>query len=809
MFCAVRIFALLILPALSLAIQLPTASVLGQTLPAEDLVLWLDASDESTFDVSDDGLIKSWRDKSPEHHDAVAEKIGPLLVKGDARNPTRVRFTHNEQPTPLRLPALAEELRPITIFVVAQRNEEQSGRGEWQRLFSIRETEKPDNKEDGLAMTLKPNGDGGSFPNAIYSFTKASVVPNAATLGTTAIGQPGGGLLADVCEVIVYARLIENHTEFEQIQDYLAKKWDVNVARDVGGWIRPTALSETLKHKTLKHETIDLPLFDQANQGGWRIVQGMTDEFDGSVLDDQKWWDHYPAWHGRVPARFLPENIKVADGKLSLALRKDATLPRERLHKDVEGEYFGFSSAAVVSKTAITYGCFEVKIKPAHATCTSSFWFNGGAVNGDKVERKIEIDVFELAAGHEGRENRFGMNMHVFKEPESEGHWSNWGNWEAPFRWSEDFHTVNLVWSPEWIRYYVDGHCVRTTRNVAWHVPLQMVFDMEIMSWLPRPENNQLPATYEIEYVRSWTRDDWPADPAWTPILDPKKETGVTKAVRALTEQRMKTRRAAQADKPSPDVRQVIKDVFAQTHQGWSSDEVVLRDDLNEAFIASCLVHLPDVNPAELNWRLLNMRKAGLLKVPTTRSNRKSVTRWKPIAEIVARVIIDKHKVSIDKIMTMPKLRKEFDAAVLEIDADADLYGARKAAFGLRKQRRLKPELIARIADWGREISTLPLKSVRADGDLVPELPGIYIFRDETGYLYIGQSEDLRSRLQEHLDQSSNFSLAKYLADQKHDNVTIELHAFAGDSRAKETMIRRAYESELIASRKPKFNIQP
>jgi len=257
------------------------------------------------------------------------------------------------------------------------------------------------------------------------------------------------------------------------------------------------------------------------------------------------------------------------------------------------------------------------------------------------------------------------------------------------------------------------------------------------------------------------------------------------------------------------NIRAAIRDAFVETHEGWSADELVLRDDLNQAFIQQCSATLPDVEPAELNWRLLNMRKAGLLDVPTTRSNRKSVTLWKPIAEIVARVMIDKHKVSIDKIMASPELRKQFDVLVEEIDADADLYSVRKAAFSLRKQRRLKPELIAPIADWGRKITTQSLQSVRADGDIVPELPGIYIFRDETGYLYIGQSENLRARLREHLDQSSNFSLAQYLADQQHDNVTIELHAFSGDSRAKETMIRRAYESELIASRKPKFNIQP
>lgn len=259
----------------------------------------------------------------------------------------------------------------------------------------------------------------------------------------------------------------------------------------------------------------------------------------------------------------------------------------------------------------------------------------------------------------------------------------------------------------------------------------------------------------------------------------------------------------------SAELRAIIKDAFAQTHDGWSTDEAVLRDDINQSFIAACLQKAPDANPADLNWRLLNMRKAGLLDVPTTRSERKSVSAWRPIAEIAARTMIDRHKVSIDRIITSPQLRQEFDAAALAIDPKADLYSVRKAAFGLRKQRKLKPELIARIADWGREISTHPLQSVHDTPNVIPELPGIYIFRDATGYLYIGQSENLRSRLQEHLDASSNFSLAQHLADRRHQNVTIELHAFPADSRAKETMIRRAYESELIASRKPLFNIQP
>jgi predicted GIY-YIG superfamily endonuclease len=263
------------------------------------------------------------------------------------------------------------------------------------------------------------------------------------------------------------------------------------------------------------------------------------------------------------------------------------------------------------------------------------------------------------------------------------------------------------------------------------------------------------------------------------------------------------------AQETSTDTKAVIGNAFMKTHDGWSVDEVILNDDLNRAFLEKCHDKLPEVPPTKLNWRLLNMRKAGTLKTTTTRSGARPSREHVAVAEMVARSMIDQHAVTIDRIMSDPKLRVQFDSKTNEISKDLDTYLVRKAAFGLRKKRRLRPELIARIADWGRVVKEFPLKSVEENPGIIPHQPGIYIFRDTGGYLYIGQSVDLHERLKEHLDQSSNFSLSKYLTEQAHQNVTLEIHAFPVDSRAKETMIRRAYESELIASRKPKFNIQP
>lgn len=263
-------------------------------------------------------------------------------------------------------------------------------------------------------------------------------------------------------------------------------------------------------------------------------------------------------------------------------------------------------------------------------------------------------------------------------------------------------------------------------------------------------------------------------------------------------------------DQPSlAKLRDVVKTAFAETHDGWSSDEVVLNTELNDAFLRACQQELPKTSSATFNWTLLNMRKAGLLKIATTKRNRESVQKFSQIAEIAARLVHDRHKVSSDRMMADPELRAEFDREIKSIDPEIDLYSARKAAFQLRKQRKLKPELISRIADWGRQIQSFSCSDVRNHPNQIPAHPGIYIFRDQSGYLYIGQSEDLRQRLKEHLDVSSNFSLAKYLEGDESQKVVIEIHAFDPDSRASETMIRRAYESELISSRKPRFNIQP
>lgn len=262
---------------------------------------------------------------------------------------------------------------------------------------------------------------------------------------------------------------------------------------------------------------------------------------------------------------------------------------------------------------------------------------------------------------------------------------------------------------------------------------------------------------------------------------------------------------------PADSLKQVVLTAYLATYDGWSSDEVILDDDRNQSFLKHCRQLDANVSAFECNWTLLNLRKAGALSdAKVTRRRRDNPSSYRHAAEIAARMMEDRHRCSTDRIICDPKLRQDFDQAAAAIAPNVDAYLLRKAAFGLRKARQLRPELVTRIADWGRTVTVHALAELQKDIRQVPQRPGIYIFRDKTGYLYVGEAKDLRERLATHLDESDRQSLASYLKTHgPQNNVQIEIHAFDSNSKAKQVRIRRAYESELIRSREPRFNVRP
>jgi hypothetical protein len=53
--------------------------------------------------------------------------------------------------------------------------------------------------------------------------------------------------------------------------------------------------------------------------------------------------------------------------------------------------------------------------------------------------------------------------------------------------------------------------------------------------------------------------------------------------------------------------------MFLQTHNGRSTDDVVIDDNLNRKFINAVKNKLPSIGESKINWLLLNLRKSSNL----------------------------------------------------------------------------------------------------------------------------------------------------------------------------------------------------
>jgi beta-glucanase (GH16 family) len=243
-------------------------------------------------------------------------------------------------------------------------------------------------------------------------------------------------------------------------------------------------------------EAAPVKTFGPPQDSVWKPIPHLTDEFEGTALDAAKWYPRNPGWQGRQPAWFSPGNVTVSDGKLHLVMRKE-TLP------NLPAGYHTYTSAAVKSRSTVLYGYFEIRAKPMRSHGSSAFWFYDST-----PEIWTEIDMFEMGAASPGHERVVHMNAHVFHTPTEKTHWAKGSDWTAPFDLADDYHVYALNWSKEKLEYLVDGEVVRSMENTHWHQPLYLNFDSETMpEWFGLPKDEELPATFSVEYVRAWRKE--------------------------------------------------------------------------------------------------------------------------------------------------------------------------------------------------------------------------------------------------------------------------------------------------------------
>lgn len=231
---------------------------------------------------------------------------------------------------------------------------------------------------------------------------------------------------------------------------------------------------------------------------GWEAVELFSDEFNGIELDTSKWNALNPKWGGRPPSRFSFDNVSVTGGNLLIrSIRSPA-------NADLSAEGIHFLTGIVKSRTPVLYGYFEMRGKVANSHVSSAFWLYD---HGDSTWS--EIDIFELC-GVDPCRRKYNVYAHARPGgrqagPKADLHFPF--SKPIPASVTDTYFIAGLEWSPETIKWYLNGELVRAFENRHWHSPLYLVFDSEVMEdWFGLPEEMELPATFKVDYVRAWRK---------------------------------------------------------------------------------------------------------------------------------------------------------------------------------------------------------------------------------------------------------------------------------------------------------------
>lgn len=247
-----------------------------------------------------------------------------------------------------------------------------------------------------------------------------------------------------------------------------------------------------------------------------------------------------------------------------------------------------------------------------------------------------------------------------------------------------------------------------------------------------------------------------------------------------------------------------IRAAYEAVRGGLSADRVVADEVLNRRFLTECQNRGLIEAPVDLNRALLNLRKnRGLRGAERSRTTSfRDEDDYRFASEMAVRFLERRDQISLDLIICDPEKAREFDELASRIAPGFTSLQYRWAALNLRKRQRLPPEIISHALP-SRSVSVVPVDEL--DTRVVPVEHGLYLFFDEKQALYVGEATILRNRIEKHLEHSDNKGLARWLWEHGTERLFLELHVL--DSSIA-TRVRKALEAELIASRRPVFNVQ-
>jgi site-specific DNA-methyltransferase (adenine-specific) len=218
-----------------------------------------------------------------------------------------------------------------------------------------------------------------------------------------------------------------------------------------------------------------------------------------------------------------------------------------------------------------------------------------------------------------------------------------------------------------------------------------------------------------------------------------------------------------------PDMARIAQ-AYLEVRDGYSIDRVVADPELDRKLLRRCRDLGLAGTDFELNWRLFNGRKnKWLTDLPKTKNytpSRKDEFEFS--SEIAIRYVQEqieareRRHVSLDKIICDPDLAAEFDTIAARLAPGFSPLDYRWVALGVRKAagRYASKAKEARVLSFTDFVSTLSVKA-----SSIPTDQGVYLFRCEDESLFVGETDNLRQRIERHFDTSECQGLPDWLYD--------------------------------------------
>ena len=240
-----------------------------------------------------------------------------------------------------------------------------------------------------------------------------------------------------------------------------------------------------------------------------------SEEFEGAALNPQTWFFEHgdgsqyglSGWGNSELQWYLPENAQIADGRLTISVRREAQ----------SGKSYTSARISTADRFAFRYGRIEARMRlPKGQGIWPAFWllpqediYGTWAASG-------EIDVMEAVnLGGSGGNTVLGTIHYGGVWPENR---HSGAEYIVPNDVTEGFHVYAVEWGEEVMRWYVDDTLYATQTDwstpsaefpAPFDQPFYILLNVAVGGNLPGPpaEATQFPVSMEVDYVRVYSGD--------------------------------------------------------------------------------------------------------------------------------------------------------------------------------------------------------------------------------------------------------------------------------------------------------------